>query len=280
MAKLISRLFLLVSFLLISTPGYAESGFDVIFLHAGQGECTIVKCDGETLVIDATTRDKGMDVQGALFKLDVDQVKMVVATHPDRDHNDYLDDVIRLYRPKTILLPPIEDKTSNKSYQAVISAAEETGVEKVYPFVGDTFSLGSATITVYGPHSVSFSEEDDWSLVLMIEYQGVRFLFTGDAEMRSEEAMLMYDDMYPLKADVLKVGKHGSDNASSYDFIQAVSPQIASISCGEDNRYDFPNGDVIQNLLDAGVEDIRVTWKNGDISSPFFRASAASSIVS
>jgi len=77
--------------------------------------------------------------------------------------------------------------------------------------------------------------------------------------------MLMYDDTYPLKADVLKVGKHGSDNASSYDFIQAVSPQIAIISCGEDNRYDFPNGDVIQNLLDAGVEDIRVTWKNGDI---------------
>ena len=265
MPKLITKLLLLVSFLLISMPGYAESGFDVIFLNVGQGECTIVKCDGETLVIDATTRDKGMDVQGALFKLDVDQVKMVVATHPDRDHNDYLDDVIRLYRPKTILLPPIEDKTSNKSYQAVISAAEEFNVDKVYPFVGDTFSLGSATITVYGPHSVSFSEEDDWSLVLMIEYQGVRFLFTGDAEMRSEEAMLMYDDMYPLKADVLKVGKHGSDNASSYDFIQAVSPQIAIISCGEDNRYDFPNGDVIQNLLDAGVEDIRVTWKNGDI---------------
>ena len=265
MPKLITKLLLLVSFLLISTPGYAESGFDVIFLNVGQGECTIIKCDGETLVIDATTRDKGMDVQGALFKLDVDQVKMVVATHPDRDHNDYLDDVIRLYRPRTILLPPIEDKTSNKSYQAVISAAEETGVEKVYPFVGDTFSLGSATITVYGPHSVSFSEEDDWSLVLMIEYQGVRFLFTGDAEMRSEEAMLMYNDEYPLKADVLKVGKHGSDNASSYDFIQAVSPQIAIISCGEDNRYDFPNGDVIQNLLDAGVEDIRVTWKNGDI---------------
>ncbi|MDD3572385.1 MAG: MBL fold metallo-hydrolase, partial [Eubacteriales bacterium] len=59
--------------------------------------------------------------------------------------------------------------------------------------------------------------------------------------------------------------KHGSDNASSYDFIQAVSPQIAIISCGEDNRYDFPNGDVIMNLLDAGTEDIRVTWQNGNI---------------
>ena len=265
MHRQIPSLILLVSILLIPMTCFSESNFDVIFLDVGQGECSIIQCDGETLIIDATTRNKGMDVQGALFKLSVEQVSMVVATHPDRDHNDYLDDVIRLYRPSTILLPPIEDKTNNKSYQAVINAAEEVGVEKVYPFVGDTFNLGSATITVYSPHSVSFSEEDDWSLVLMIEYQGTRFLFTGDAEMEAEEAMLMYDDVYPLKADVLKVGKHGSDYANSYDFIQAVSPEIAIISCGEDNRYDFPNGDVIQNLLDTGVEDIRVTWKNGDI---------------
>lgn len=265
MHRQITRLILLVFILLIPISSIASSNFDVIFLDVGQGECSIIQCDGETLIIDATTRNKGMDVQGALFKLDVDQLSMVVATHPDRDHNDYLDDVIRLYRPKTILLPPIEDKTNNKSYQAVINAAEEFGVEKLYPFVGDTFSLGSATITVYGPHSVSFSEEDDWSLVLMIEYQGIRFLFTGDAQMGAEEAMLMYDDVYPLKADVLKVGKHGSDYSNSYNFIQAVSPAIAIISCGEDNRYDFPSGDVIQNLLDVGVEDIRVTWKNGDI---------------
>lgn len=259
------QILLLLSIILIALAGGAESGFDVIFVDVGQGECSIVKCDGETLIIDATTKNKGMDVQGALFSLDVDQIDMVVATHPDRDHSAYLDEVIMLYRPHTILLPPIEDKTTNKSYLAVISAAEEYGVNKVYPFVGDTFSLGSATITVYGPHPVLFSQEDNWSMVLMIEYQGVRFLFTGDAEMGSEEVMLMYDDKYPLKADVLKVGKHGSDNASSYDFIQAVSPQIAIISCGEDNRYDFPNGDVIMNLLDAGTEDIRVTWQNGDI---------------
>lgn len=259
------KVLVLMMILLLTATGSGESNFDVIFVDVGQGECSIINCDGETLVIDATTRNKGMDVQGALFKLDADRIDIIVATHPDRDHNSYLDELMMLYRPHTILLPPIEDKTSNTYYHAVIKAAEEFGVNKVYPFVGDTFSLGSADVTVYGPHPVLFNQEDNWSLVLMVEYQGIRFLFTGDAEMGAEDVMLMYNDQYPLKADVLKVGKHGSDNASSYNFLQSVAPKTAIISCGKENRYDFPNGDVIMNLLDTGTEDIRVTWQYGDI---------------
>ena len=258
--------FLIASLVLLNTvAAFAESGFEVIFVNVGQGECTIIKCDGDSMMIDASTKNKGADVQSALFRLDVDQLTYVVATHPDRDHNSYLDDVIRLYTPLTILLPPIDDDTGNAAYTAVIEVAKEYGVEKVYPFVGDTFPLGSATVTVYGPHSVLYSDEDNYSLVLMVEYQGVRFLFTGDVESKAEATMLMFAEELPLNADVLKVGRHGSDHASSYDFIQAVAPQIAVISCGENNRYDFPNGDVVMNLLDAGTEDIRVTWKYGDI---------------
>lgn len=260
-----SRLLTCVLILLLALPASAHAVFDVIFVDVGQGECSIIQCDGESMVIDASTRTKGTDVQGALFKLGVDQLDFVVATHPDRDHNSYLDELISLYRPHTILLPPIKDDTDNASYRAVIEAAETNDVEKIYPFVGDTFSLGSAAVTVYGPHSVLFSEEDNYSLILMVEYEGVRFLFTGDAEDKAEETMLMYADTLPLKADVLKVGRHGSDHASSYDFIRAVAPQLAIISCGENNRYDFPNGDVVMNLLDAGTDDIRVTWQNGDI---------------
>lgn len=265
MLKNTTRLLTCLLILLLALPASADTGFDVIFVDVGQGECSIIQCDGQSMVIDACTRTKGTDVQGALFRLGIDQLDFVVATHPDRDHNSYLDDLISLYRPHTILLPPIEDDTDNASYRAVIEAAEMNGVEKIYPFVGDSFSLGSANVTVYGPHPVLFSEEDNYSLILMIEYQGVRFLFMGDAEDKAEETMLMYADTLPLKADVLKVGRHGSDYASSYDFIQAVAPQIAVISCGENNRYDFPNGDVVMNLLDVGTEDIRVTWQSGDI---------------
>ena len=250
---------------MITFVSTVNAEFDVIFVDVGQGECSIIQCEGESMMIDASTIKKGSDVQGALFRLGIEHLDYVVATHPDRDHNSYLDDIIRLYNPHTILLPPIADNTDNAAYREVIKAAEETGIKKVYPFVGDSFQLGSATITVYGPHPVLYSEEDNYSLVLMVEYQGIRFLFMADAESKAEETMLMFADEYPLYADVLKVGRHGSDYASSYHFIQAVAPKIAIISCGEGNRYDFPNGDVIMNLLDAGTEDIRVTWEYGDI---------------
>lgn len=251
--------------LAMSLPASGEAGFDIIFVDVGQGDCTIIKCDGKSMVIDAGTKDKGMDIQEALFKLDIGKIDIVAATHPDRDHNSYLDELISLYAPRMILLPPVNDKTSNTFYQAVIDAADQFGLLKEYPFVGDTYELGSAKITVYGPHPVLYSQEDNWSLVLMVEYQGIHFLLTGDTEAEAEEDMLKYNSMYPLKADVLKVAKHGSDNASTYDFIAAVSPQIAVIPCGENNRYDFPHGDVIMTLLDNGIEDIRVTWKEGDV---------------
>jgi competence protein ComEC len=69
----------------------------------------------------------------------------------------------------------------------------------------------------------------------------------------------------PLYTDVLKVGKHGSDTASSYDFIAAVSPQIGVISYGADNGYGHPYGDMIMNLQDCRVKEILTTAEEGNI---------------
>lgn len=252
-----------------AAPAPALATFDAIFVDVGQGECTIIQCDGETMVIDAGGKSDvcKKNIPKALEALDASSINIIVATHPDRDHNSYLEKLILHYGADAdmLLLPPIEDRTSNTYYQRVIEAANRVHLQKVYPFVGDSFSLGSAIITVYGPHPVAYSLDDNWSLVLMVEYDRQRFLFTGDIEAKAERDMLTYYDKLTLKADVLKVAKHGSDSSSSWDFLCAVQPRIAIISCSKNNQYGFPHGDTISNLLDCGVEDILTTYKEGSI---------------
>ena len=87
-------------------------------------------------------------------------------------------------------------------------------------------------------------------------------LFTGDAEREAEQAVL--DSGAMLKADVLKVGHHGSDTSTSYPFLREVMPEYAVISVGEGNSYEHPEENTLSRLRDAEAEILR-TDLNGDI---------------
>jgi competence protein ComEC len=89
------------------------------------------------------------------------------------------------------------------------------------------------------------------SIVLRVDYGETSFLFTGDAEMMSEEMML--SDEMPLRADVLKVAHHGSRYSSSPEFLAVVKPEWAVISCGEGNAYGHPHEEVLQALSQTTV---------------------------
>jgi competence protein ComEC len=84
----------------------------------------------------------------------------------------------------------------------------------------------------------------------------VRFLLVGDAE-RGEEDWLLARHPGDLRADVLKVGHHGSSTSSSDAFLAAVSPRLAVISVGALNKYGHPSGDVIRALHRVGAEVLR-----------------------
>ncbi len=79
----------------------------------------------------------------------------------------------------------------------------------------------------------------------------------GDAEMQAEQAMLMENSEEDLRADVLKVGHHGSKNSTTQEFLEAVHPQMAIISAGEDNPYGHPSPELPERLQTAGVRVLR-----------------------
>ena len=100
---------------------------------------------------------------------------------------------------------------------------------------------------------MNYDECDDYddynenSIVIKAMFKDVSFMFTGDAE-KGSEADLINTYKNELKADVLKVGHHGSSTSSSENFIDKVAPRYAIISCGDDNSYNHPHGKTIDTL--------------------------------
>ncbi|EJL30011.1 ComEC/Rec2 family competence protein [Brevibacillus sp. BC25] len=99
--------------------------------------------------------------------------------------------------------------------------------------------------------------------VLRLQYGQNSFLFTSDAEAKSEADMLKTKQ--PVKADVLKVGHHGSDTSTSPSFLKAVSPKYAIISAGKDNKYGHPNPSTMKKLQDSKIATYR-TDLNGTVT--------------
>ena len=86
------------------------------------------------------------------------------------------------------------------------------------------------------------------SLVVKLEYKDFKMLFTGDIEEIAEERLLKLYDKEELKADILKVPHHGSKTSSSQKFLEAVSPKLALIGVGENNKFGHPNDEVLNRI--------------------------------
>lgn len=138
---------------------------------------------------------------------------------------------------------------------------------------GDRLQLSGLAVRCLGPAKEKngleslpseTEEENNQSMVLALEGEGIRFLFTGDMEEEEEKLLLHIVPEKLWKADVLKVAHHGSKTSSSEAFLSAVSPALAVISCGENNRYGHPDADTVSRLRSC-TERILVTAECGAV---------------
>ena len=151
--------------------------------------------------------------------------------------------------------------SSNGAFQRVMRAAETANLTITVPGVGDTFTLGGATVTVLGPQK-HYSDVNDQSLILRVDYGSNAFLFTGDAEYQSETDVL--DAGENVRCDVIKAGHHGSRTSTGYRLLYEAQPKYAVISCGAGNEYGHPHDDTLSRLRDADVTVYR-TDLNGTV---------------
>lgn len=241
-----------------------EGTLEVHYIDVGQGDATLIKCGSHAMLIDGGNNNKGTTVQLYLKKQGVESLDYVIGTHPDADHIGGLDVIVYKYNCDTVIMPDYEKDT--KTYQELVDVIHDKNMKITYPVVGEQYTLGEAKFTIIAPNSNSYGgNANDYSVAILLEYGKNRFLFTGDAEEASETEML--SNGIELSADVYKVAHHGSRSASTQEFLNAVQPKYAVISCGEGNSYGHPHAEVLNRLRSMGVEVFRTDEQGSIIAS-------------
>lgn len=228
-------------------------------IDVGQGDSLLVAFpDGKLMLVDAggllsfggrvpSRFDIGEDVVSPyLWTRSIRKLDVVVLTHAHDDHARGLPAVLENFHPAQLwtgVAPPCP------AWSAVAAKAHEQGVQVVPMRSGRHFSFGGAQIDVLSPppdYPPGDGPANNDSLALRLTYRQRSFLLTGDMEKPMEARLL--DSGLDLRADVLKVGHHGSNTSSTASFLSAVSPTFAVISDGYANSFHHPHPQVLSRL--------------------------------
>ena len=216
----------------------------VHFLDIGQGDAAILQCGNQTLMIDGGDKDGNQFVYTYMkATLNIEYLDYIIATHPHDDHVKGLATALVVCDVGTVFSPVTEyDGEGFLDFQKKL---EERDAVITIPHRGDSFSLGSATVTFLTEPQPEW-DMNDQSLVVQVVFGSTSFLFTGDASWDAEQDIL--SSGIDIHSSVLKVGHHGSSTSSSQAFLDAVRPQYAVISVGQDNKYGHPAEETIMKL--------------------------------
>ena len=214
------------------------------------------------MLIDGGDSSCSDEMYSYLKRNRISYLDIVVASHAHVDHVDGLSGALNYAKAGLILCPVTEYDTD--AFRDFVKYAKKNGPGITVPKKRDTYALGSATVTILG---LNAGEGNDSSIILSVTYQDRVFLFTGDAEREAEQAVLA-DCPELLAAYGLKVGHHGSADATTYPFLREIMPEIAVISCGAGNPYGHPTDNTLSRLRDAEVTVYR-TDLHGDITIGF-----------
>lgn len=239
---------------LLLTPGClgADEPVDLslTFFDVGQGDSALLLVDGRAMLIDAGPSDAGPRIVRWLDDHDIRYLDVIVATHPHSDHIGGMPYILK--NVKTGMFIDNGDTHTTPTYETLLRTIEKQDIPYQTVQEGDEIDLSpQVTIRVLNPPKMLGDDLNDNSLVLEITTGSHAFLMMGDAGISIENRLLSRGTV--TKADLLKVGHHGSRHSSGREFINTVSPEIAIISLAADNEYGYPQKNPVRYLTDAGA---------------------------
>jgi len=234
----------------------------IAFLDVGQGDAAVIHLPGgEAVLVDAGPASDSYDagervILPYLRYCGIRRLHTLVITHPDNDHRGGVHALLEAMPVGNILLGgrwPEEGAAGDllKRMRASGAVMHDVRAGSRLQLPGNVILYGLSPV----PDSLVESSNEN-SVVFRLDYGHTCFLFTGDADTGAEQQMVRRYSGF-LRADVLKVGHHGSATSTADVFLAQVQPRFAVISAGRNNRFGHPDGTVGMRLLESGAEILR-----------------------
>ena len=226
----------------------------VHFIDVGQGDSILVQFKDKNLLIDAGPRSSSNDLWKYLKGINLTKLDYVVATHPHEDHIGGMPEIIKNFEIGEFYAP--KKQASTKIFQTMVEDLKKKNHKINVAKAGVSLDMDSdISVEMIAPNSSDYENVNNYSAVIKVTYKDTSFLFTGDAEKLSEKEILQ--KKYDIKADVLKLGHHGSSTSSSKEFLDKVNPKIAVASLGKNNDYGHPHKEIIKAMKDRKISFYR-----------------------
>ena len=240
----------------------AGNRLEIHMIDVGQGDAIALRTPRwRWILVDAGDQwretDVGERIVAPYLRRRGGSVAAFILSHPHADHIGGAASILRKVPVGFVWDGGYPQPSS--VYDEVLSEARARGVTWRSARAGTPLSIDGVTLTVLSPDSSEIANAPDAnaaSVVVMAEYRGVRVLLTGDAERDVEERLVRRYGSH-LRADVLKVGHHGSSTSTAQPLLAAVQPRVALVSVGAGNRYGHPSPDVVRSLHARGVQVLR-----------------------
>ncbi len=242
---------------------FQENKFEIHFIDVGQGDAILVLTPSKTMLIDAGPRDG--NAAGYLQSVGVNEIDVVVVTHPHADHIGGMPDILNSFVVMRIIDPGVVHSTL--TYTSYLELIDKFDIPYTEGRKGMRIDLcTNAFAEIIHPSNIDEESLNDASIVIMLVLGNIRILLTGDIERGSEEKLLEWHRNVTagLRSHIFKVPHHGSPTSTHTEFLAAVSPELSIIMCGLYNPHGNPHRQTLAKLEAAGSDILR-TDLNGNI---------------
>lgn len=243
-----------------TTGGLVDGKPAMHFVDVGQGDCTLITYNGDSVLIDAGPVSAG-EAAAEYVKNYVDEIDYFIITHPHEDHMGGAADIFDNIEVANVIMP--EKEVDTRFYQNAMERIEEQNINVIYSEAHAVYDTGNIKITIIDSLNPDDDNLNNLSIIARIDVGSTSIMTTGDAEVEAEMQVVenytsitgsaLYDRSI-LDCDILQVGHHGSSTSSTSEFLDLVTPGVAVISCGVDNSYGHPHQETLDLFAQYGFE--------------------------